>query len=161
MSGQRLCFHGRMLAVLVTAAMLAVLLPTAVYAQEGQKVVQVAVTGNKNINKDAITNVIKLAPGATYTKDAVDKDRKAIDDMGLFSAVSVKTESTPEGVRVIYDVVENPVIKEIQIVGNGPISQETIKAMMRTQAGQTLNRVALNTDMEAIQRKYRDEGYRH
>ncbi len=145
--------------MVVTAAILFGLLPVAVFAQEGQKVTQVVITGNKNINRDTIANEIKLEPGADYTKVAVDKDRAAINATGYFSAVSVRTEETPEGLRVIYDVVENPIIKDIQIVGEGPISTDTVEGLMRTQAGQVLNTSTLNIDIEAIQRKYRDDGY--
>ena len=127
--------------------------------QEGQKVAQIVITGNQNINKETIANVVKLAPGAQYTKEAADKDREAINAIGYFSAVSVRTEETPEGLRVIYDVAENAVVKEIKIVGAGPVPEETIRKLLRTQAGQVLNTETLKTDIDAIQRYYRDKGY--
>jgi outer membrane protein insertion porin family len=129
------------------------------YGQEGQKVAQIVITGNQNINKETIANVVKLAPGAQYTKEAADKDREAISAIGYFSAVSVRTEETPEGLRVIYDVAENPVVKEIKIVGAGPVPEPTISKLIRTQAGQVLNTETLKIDIDAIQRYYRDKGY--
>ena len=159
MAGLRLRIYWRVVAVVMIVGMLAALALSPAFAQEGQKVAQVVIAGNNNINRDTIANVIKLAPGADYTKEAVDKDRAAINGTGYFSAVSVRTEETPEGVRVIYDVVENPIVKDIQIVGEGPLSKDTLKALMRTQSGQVLNTSTLNIDIEAIQRKYRDDGY--
>lgn len=147
------------LVVTVVMAMAAALAPLPVLAQEGQKVAQVVITGNQNLNRDTIANVVKLAPGADYSKEAVEKDRTAINAMGYFSAVAVRTEDTPEGVRVIYDVVENPTVKDIKIVGAGPMPDESILKLMRTQPNQVLNTATLNIDIEAIQRYYREQGY--
>lgn len=152
----------RMRAVLASTVMLSMvtaLAPQVAFAQDAQKVAQVVITGNQNLNKDTIANVVKLAPGAQYSKEAVDKDKAAINAMGYFSAVSVRTEETPDGVRVIYDVVENPTIKDIKIVGSGPVSEESLLKLMRTQPNQVLNTVTLNVDIEAVQRYYRDQGY--
>lgn len=159
MSGSRSRFCSRAVAAIVVASIMLSLIPCQVFAQEGKKVGQVVISGNKNINKETVYNVVKLKPGDTYTKDAVEKDRTAINDIGYFSAVSVKTEDTPEGVNVTYDVVENPVIVDIKLVGEGPICAATVKALLRTQAGQVLNTKTLNIDIEAIQRRYRDDGY--
>lgn len=129
------------------------------FAQEGIKVTQVVITGNRNINKETIENVILLAPGSPYTKAAVEKDREAITALGYFSAVPVRTEDTPDGVRVIFDVVENPLVKEIEIVGSEPIADETILGLMRTKPNQVLNTNTVDIDMVAIQNYYRDLGY--
>jgi len=143
----------------LTVAMVAGLAPQRAAGQEGQKVAQVVITGNQNVNKEIIANVVKLAPGAVYAKDVVEKDRAAINALGYFSAVAVKTEETPEGLRVIYDVVENSVVKEIKIVGAGPVPEKTIRGLMGTQTDHVLNTATLNNDIEAIQRYYTEQGY--
>jgi outer membrane protein insertion porin family len=133
--------------------------PGPVVADDGLKVTQVVITGNQNINKETIENVIKLAAGSQFSDDAVNKDKSAINGLGYFSAVSVRTEDTTEGKRVIYDVSENPLVKDIDIVGSGPISKDDLLTLMRTKPGQVLNVPALNLDVEAIQNRYRDDGY--
>ncbi len=156
----RLPFHLRTVMVgLVAAVLIAALVPMSASAEEGQKVTQIVITGNDNINKDAIESVIKLSVGSQYDKNAVEQDRRAIDALGYFSAVSTRTEDTPEGVRVIYDVVENLVVRQIELTGLGPISQDTILNLMRTKPGQVLNYSTLNMDIDAIQNYYREEGY--
>ncbi|MEN6372789.1 MAG: BamA/TamA family outer membrane protein [Armatimonadota bacterium] len=147
--------------VLVLAVTTALIfsLSLSAFAQEGAKVTQIVITGNRNINKETVENVIKLAPGATYTKEAVEKDREAISALGYFSAVPVRTEDTPEGVRVIFDVVENPLVKEINIVGSEPVGKDTILNIMRTKPNQVLNTNTVDIDISAIQDYYRDLGY--
>jgi len=146
--------------ILALVMFAALLLPSsAAFAQNEVKVTRIVISGNQNINKETIESAIKLAPGAEYSKEATEKDRAAINALGYFSAVSVRTEETPEGLSVIYDVVENPVVKGIEVIGSEPISDETIKGLLRTKTNQVLNYSTLNTDIDAIQRYYRDEGY--
>lgn len=148
-----------MVAGALASALVLCLLMIPAIAQEGKKITQVVVTGNQNINKETIENVIKLVPGSEYSKDAVENDRVAIDALGYFSAVSTRNEETPEGLRVIYDVTENPVVKSISIAGSDPVSTETILGLMRTKPNQVLNYDALDKDVTAIQDYYRQQGY--
>lgn len=147
--------------VLVLAMAVAMLpsLSLPAFAQEGKKVTQVVITGNQNINKETIENVVKLAPGDSYAKEAVDRDRETITRLGYFSAVPVRTEDTPDGVRVIFDVVENPMVREIIIVGSQPIAESSILGLMRTKPNQVLNTNTVDIDITAIQNHYRDLGY--
>ncbi|MEN6521682.1 MAG: BamA/TamA family outer membrane protein [Armatimonadota bacterium] len=153
---------GRRLSLVLVLAVTMTLIPSLslpALAQEGVKVTQVVITGNRNINRETVENVIKLAPGELYTKEAVEKDREAITALGYFSAVPVRTEDTPEGVRVIFDVVENPLVKEINIVGSEPVGKDTILDLMRTKPNQVLNTNTVDIDISAIQNYYRDLGY--
>jgi outer membrane protein insertion porin family len=94
-----------------------------------------------------------------YTKEAMEKDRNAITALGYFQAVSVKTEDTPDGVKITYDVLENPVVTDIKLTGTSPIPEEKIKSLLTLRAGQVLNTNTLNSDIDAIQRYYSDLGY--
>lgn len=122
-------------------------------------VAEVVVTGNENINREAILNVIQMKPGDSYTQEAVDQARRDIEAMGFFSAISARTETVTEGVRVIFDVVENPVIKEIRLIGHEPLPAERVLDTMRLRVGHVVNTRTWREDLDAIQSLYRDEGY--
>lgn len=128
-------------------------------AQEAAKVVEVAVAGNQNINTDTIMNTISLKPGDAYGEEVVAKDRAAIMSLGYFSAVTVHTEEVQGGLKVVYEVTENPKVTDIQIVGSGPVPAEQIKEIMKTRVGQVLNTTTVNQDIGAIQAHYADLGY--
>jgi len=147
----------RIVAVLVTIVLM-LTIPGLGFAQT-QKVVEVAISGNVNINSDAIRNVVGLKPGMDYTEQDVEKDRAAIMSLGTFSAVTPHKEEVPGGVKVTYEVTENPKINEIKIVGNDPIPAEKVLSLMKTKTGQVLNTTTLNQDIEAIQTYYGDQGY--
>jgi len=147
----------RMLAIMVTVVLI-LSVPGSVFAQT-QKVVEVAVSGNVNINSDAIRNVIGLKAGMDYTEQDVEKDRAAIMSLGTFSAVTPHKEDVPGGLKVTYEVTENPKVSSIKIVGNDPIPVDKVIGLMKEKSGQVLNTTTLNQDIEAIQTYYGDQGY--
>lgn len=148
----------RVLAAVLAVAFVTVI-PSPVLAQEAQKVAEVVVSGNQNINSDSIRNVISLKPGDEYTEQAIEKDRAAIMSLGYFSAVSVHREDVPGGLKVNYEVTENPKVMQIRVLGNGPIPVEKILDVVKTKPGQVLNSTTIDQDIGAIQTLYSDEGY--
>ncbi len=149
----------RLCAVLVFAVVLVAALSVVASAQDAVKVVQIAVTGNKNINTDTISNAISLKPGDDYTEEAVDKDRLAIMSLDYFGAVTVHKEDVPGGVKVTYEVTENPRITDIRVIGSGPVPAATIRELMKSKPDQVLNVTTLDQDIAAIQEYYADLGY--
>lgn len=133
--------------------------PAVVWAQGAATVAEVGVTGNRNINTDTIQNAIALKPGDEYSDQAIEKDRAAIMSLGYFSAVTVHKEEAPGGLKVSYEVTENPKITAIKVVGSEPVDADTILQEMKTKAGQVLNISTLNQDIETIQAFYGGKGY--
>ena len=147
----------RVSAVLLAVAFLLSL--SGVVSAQTSKVVEVAVSGNVNINSETIRNAISLQPGEDYSDQAIEKDREAIMALGYFSAITAHKEDVAGGVKVTYEVTENPKITQIKIIGSDPISAEVILGLMKTKPDQVLNADTLNNDVEAIQAHYGEEGY--
>ncbi|MHB9035295.1 MAG: BamA/OMP85 family outer membrane protein [Armatimonadota bacterium] len=145
--------------LLVFLVVSALVVPVSLMAQEAQKVAEVVVTGNVSINADTIVNAISLKAGDDYTEQAIEKDKAAIMSLGYFSAVTVHKDDVTGGVKVTYEVTENPKIAAINIVGSDPVSAQQISGLMKTKPGQVLNTTTLNQDIEAIQNYYGEQGY--
>jgi len=137
---------------------LGLVLPGAISAQD-KLITEVAVAGNQNISKEAVLTAVTLKAGDTFAEEAVQQSRQAIMSMGNFERVIVGTETTEGGLRVVFNVVENPVVKEIKFVGNTAISAEQLLALMRTSVGNVLNTNMLERDADAIRELYRGQGY--
>ncbi len=60
----------------------------------------------------------KLKAGDTFTENAMLQDRQAIYETGLFYDIYPSIEVVPEGVKLTYHVMENPVLKSVEIIGN-------------------------------------------
>lgn len=118
------------------------------------RVAEVVIRGNKNINQQAILATIRLKPGQTFDRETMEADRAAIQAMGYFSRVAATSEPLDGGARVIFDVVENPLIKEVRIIGNTVIPTADILAVLTNKAGQVLNINAIRGDQTRIMELY-------
>ena len=145
-------------APVVGLALTLILLPVLGWAQVKQ-VVEVRITGNEKVSTEAIMPIVTVKPGSPYSEQAVQSAKDAMSAMGYFSSVVAGVEDTEAGVRLVFNVVENPVINEIKITGNTVISSEKLQSLMRSQIGGVLNTVTLQQDLTAIETHYREQGY--
>src|SRR4051812_38289014 len=74
----------------------------------GKVVTSVSVTGNTTVAEKTIMDVVKVKPGETLTADKVKQDMQAIYELGTFFDVVSNFNEVPEGVQVVYTVMENP-----------------------------------------------------
>jgi len=122
-------------------------------------IVSIEVQGNERIPKDQILAAIKSQPGGQYSEADVRRDLDAIRAMGWFQRVWQESVAEENGVRLIYHVIENPVITDIQFDGNREMTREQLLKVMKTQPGQIYNVNVLRGDGEAIQKLYESQGY--
>jgi len=125
----------------------------------GKKVVSVSVTGNSSVPESDIMAVIKLKPGDTLSADKVQQDMRAIYELGSFFDVVSNFTEVPEGVKVVYTVMENPALKSITIKGNTKVSTDKIKSMLTVTPGKVLNTKELNDNARIIETYYHDQGF--
>ncbi|WP_371369897.1 outer membrane protein assembly factor [Sporomusa rhizae] len=126
---------------------------------QGKTVAAVTVTGINNVDEATVKGVIKLQPGDTLTADKVKQDLQAIHDLGYFFDVVANFAEVPEGVKVIYTVMENPQLKDIIVKGNTKVSSDKIKELVTAGKGNILNTRTLNTNVRAVEQYYHDQGY--
>ena len=85
-----------------------------VRAESGQEqVVEVQVRGNRRIESDAIRARIGTKPGRPYKASQVARDVESVNALGFFRNISVYLDRTDRGTVVIFEVEENPVVREI------------------------------------------------
>ena len=128
------------------------------FAQE-RRVESVAVRGLRNISEVAVLTALRLKPGEPFTEATLESDRRAIEAMGLFSDVRPRVEQTETGVRVVFEVVENPLIREVRFTGNTVLSKEQLLEVMRNKPGFVFNTNFAELDIRAIRDAYQRAGY--
>lgn len=143
-------------AVLLTSVMPAI---AAAADYTGKTVVAVDVTGNNAVAADTIRSVIKVKAGDKFSADAIKQDMQAIYDLGYFFDVVSNFTEVPEGVKVTYTVLENPVLKNIVIKGNQAVKTDKLTSLLQVQKGQILNTKQLGGSVQAINNYYHDQGY--
>jgi len=123
------------------------------------KITAIVVQGNENISKDLIISQIASNLGDLFSKENIEKDMKAVFDLGYFKDVKIKLESFRDGYKVVFEIVENLPIKEISIEGNTIVSEEEMREVMVLQEGQIFCQKILKNDLDRISQLYKDRGY--
>jgi len=134
---------------------------SAVQAQTNNqgKITAIVVQGNESISKDLIISQIASNLGDVFSKENIEKDMKAVFDLGYFKDVKIKLESFRDGYKVVFEIVENLPIKEISIKGNTIVSEEEMREVMVLREGQIFCQKILKNDLDRISQLYKDRGY--
>ena len=147
------------------AVMVALLAAGFAEAQSGsspeQQIIDIQVKGNYAVSSTSILNKLKIKPGDPFKGNAVNKELKRLYAMGYFNDVSVESEEHPEGVVVIFTVVEKPVVGEVLFEGNVHLKDGRLLKKIETKEGDLLDYTMLRKDVMAIKAYYTDEGYFH
>ena len=128
-------------------------------AQVGKTVVEINFAGASEATEKAAREAIAMHVGDALAEDVLVKDRDAIYATGYFYDLYPVFEQVPEGVVLTYHVLENPVLKEVRIEGNTVEKTKDLMDLVTVQKGQLLNGRTLQENVQAIQEKYRADGY--
>ncbi|MBC8140577.1 MAG: BamA/TamA family outer membrane protein [Armatimonadetes bacterium] len=132
-------------------------------AQEGQIVSEVEIRGTVKTAPQVASTAAAgagIKTGEPFTADAFTEARQRIRDIGLYGSAFGRTETTPDGkLRVIFEVIENPVVQQIVIQGNKSLTQKILSEKLQTKAGDVLNVQTLKQDLDRIQQEYQSRGF--
>ncbi|MGE5507685.1 MAG: outer membrane protein assembly factor [Chitinophagales bacterium] len=121
-------------------------------AQAANPIVKaIAVEGNREIPAGTITGVIKATRvGEPATEEAIRKDLQEIMDLGYFFNVSAKFAPVDGGVKVVFEVVENPKLKDVIFSGAPDLPPDKLKASLGLQDGQIINGKQLQDSLKGL-----------
>lgn len=101
-------------------------------ASEGQnKVASVKIEGNQRIATETYLYYISVKPGATLDQQQLRDDFRRLWGTGFLNDLKILTESTPQGVNVIFRVDEKPLVKLVEYSGNKKVSKEDIETKLK------------------------------
>jgi outer membrane protein insertion porin family len=125
----------------------------------GKAVTSVIVTGNTAISESTIMGAVKVKVGDVVAADKIKQDMQAIYELGTFFDVVSNFNEVPEGVQVVYTVMENPVLQDIVIKGNTKVTTDKLSSMLTVTKGSILNSKTLNENVRNIEQYYHDQGF--
>lgn len=125
----------------------------------GKNVAFIDVAGTVNIKPETILAATRLKPGDLWTPDKVRQDLRLIYELGTFSDVTADFSLLPEGVKVVYNVKENPVLKGIVIQGTQKVSKDKLLPLMTVKTGSVLNSKTVATNLRSMEEYYKGQGY--
>lgn len=125
----------------------------------GKTVTAVKITGMSTVGENAVLAAVKTKVGDKADPETVKQDLQAIYELGYFFDVVANFTEVPEGIQVVYTVMENPQLNEIVIKGNTKVSTDKIKELLTIKPGAVLNAKTLNDNMRAVEQYYHDKGF--
>lgn len=141
---------------------LVLLFSAAVSAQDVpiDEITKITVEGNDHVSESDILAEISTEVGEQTEQDALREDLQAVYDMGYFADVNIVFENYEDGLNVIFQVKENPVLEGIDIEGNEDLyTDQEIKELLDLEEGFVLNARKMNENLKKFQEKMQDDGY--
>ena len=123
-------------------------------------VAEVIIEGYNRVDRSIIEKAItETKVGEPVSEDKVRSDLQAIANSGYFFDVRANFAEGPEGLAVIFTVVENPVVTKVEVVNDVlPITE--LRRYMTTRPGRVLNLEELHQDVQIlVQNPLRITGY--
>ena len=117
--------------------------------------------GNNVVDKALILQQMKLQVGDTYSRELVQRDLKAIYEMGYFTekmkAIPINNADGSVTLKIV--LVENAPVTDFTIEGNTVISTDEILSYLLPMKGKPQNIGDLNEAISKIQDCYNSKGY--
>ncbi|MCS7235416.1 MAG: BamA/TamA family outer membrane protein [Armatimonadota bacterium] len=123
------------------------------------RITDIVVLGTQNVSPEVVYGAIGSRAGELLDQDRVRQDVEQILATGLFADVVVRLQGTEDGVQLVFVVVENPVVRRVEITGNTVVPAEELRAALGVAEGRVLNTVDLRAGARAVEKLYQDRGY--
>lgn len=120
---------------------------------------QVDIFGASQIPLVDINKMIGIKVGEYFSRAKVIAGQRKLLESGYFQNVVPDAYDTPNGVKVIYDVLENPIVKGINIIGNTVFTTQQLMSVIQTKPGEVFNVNTIRADRDRIMKAYQDAGY--
>lgn len=132
---------------------------SAIEAQVGKTITSVDFEGIPEEVKAKLVPLIQSKPGSTVTVEGIRNDVASLGSIGVFSQIRPVFVSVPEGVKLTYQLVSNPVVKNVEFSGNTVFTSDYLKSIMQIPKDSVLNFVLVNQKLREIEDLYLKQGY--
>lgn len=147
------------LALIALVVLLSLIISNNLGLANSNDITDIKVNGNNKIKDLTILKEINTQIGDPILNEQLKKDLQAIYDLGYFSNVKINFQHYNSGVRLIFNVIENPIISKIEITGNQMISNKKIKELITIKTNKILDINKLKKGIKAINKHYEKQGY--
>ena len=127
-----------------------------------ERITDVQVTGLARVSREKALEAIRLRPGDTFSARAVDEDIRRLAAMNVFlpAGINVRREPFQDGVRLIFDLKEQPVVSGVRFEGARAFKEGPLFDAAGLKAGGFADVGRARDTTRAIEDLYRAQGYR-
>lgn len=125
----------------------------------GKTITKQIIEGNVTVPEAEIAAALKTKPGMQFTEAGLSEDLSSIYDLGWFYDLRPEFKTVPEGVQVIYHVMENPVYQKTDVEGNTVLNKQRVASFFDLEQGKIANLKDINKCVQKLEEEYRSNGY--
>ena len=115
--------------------------------------------GNHRISSNTINAAVKTRGGDLYDPQAISQDVDAIWLLGFFDNIEVEVEPYEDGIKIIFLVLERPVVKNINFAGNTKVKTKKLREAIELKEGDYLKQYLLKLGEDKIREIYQKKGF--
>jgi len=123
------------------------------------KITDIQVKGNSKVEAETIRSRMSLQVGDVFSPSAVRNDVTALFKMGFFDDVQVEAEGFQGGLRLIFTVVERPIVRSFAFEGNDNIEAAKLREKLTLTPYSVFNPSLVAQNVEILKLYYQGEGY--
>ncbi|MEO0483481.1 MAG: outer membrane protein assembly factor BamA [Planctomycetota bacterium] len=107
-----------------------------------------------------VRNTLRAVEGAPYRQETITSDIATLNRLGRFARVNSRVQLLDDGsVVLLYDLVSQPLVEDVQVVGNNQISDQDLRDVIQIITGTPVDRLQIDRAARAIEDLYRERGY--
>ena len=116
-------------------------------------------SGNKKYSATELQKITQLKTGEYFSRSRVEEAQRNLLATGKFSEVKPDAKVVNGKMNLSFDVVENPIVKNVVVTGNHAVSTSAIMSVLSTKSGAVQNYNNLREDRDKILGLYQAQGY--
>ncbi len=127
--------------------------------QQDTTIAAVEFTGLKRTSEAFARDIVRIRGGDAFDRASLDEAATRLLRTGRFQTAQFRTEESPDGVRVTFEVVERVVVTAIRFEGNAEFREGTLKSEVSQKINEPVDWFKVRDGRDAIIRKYHEAGY--
>ena len=125
---------------------------------EANRIVEVRIEGNHATDVSKLPKLVTRA-GQIFDAQAIEEDVRTLHRCRKFVDVHPKYVRVKEGVVVIFQVVERPMLRYVKYVGNQRVPSRTIRKKAEIDVGDSMDAYVVEEARRRIESYYQEKGY--
>jgi outer membrane protein insertion porin family len=130
----------------------------ATLASPADVIVEVRIEGNETTDVAKLPKLVTRA-GQVFDSQVVEEDVRSLHRSRKFVDVHPKYVRVPDGVVVIFQVVERPMLRYVKYVGNQRITTRTLRKKAEIDVGDSMDPYVVEEARRRVEGYYHEKGY--
>ncbi|MFW5980957.1 MAG: BamA/OMP85 family outer membrane protein [bacterium] len=119
----------------------------------------IAIKGNDILSDQEIMDLIETEIGEYLNEDKIRSDLQSIYDTGYYEDLSVSYQAYQGGVKLIFNLVEYPVLTDIILEGNQSYSDQELLDLIEFEKDKVFNLNTFFQELSKVIKMYHENGY--